>query len=259
MKDTPPLTSIHKISPFLGAINMSQENTYSMTGCLPPVFDLDMIDDGDEEMSTQIAMTGLTITSSRQSSLNSSHRSSIGINDLPSPLPIPELQSIEFGDELEEPSKSTLHKTKLHKRASSVKFGVGASSQLQNPDGTIFCKIELPSGLPKSELLNTKQLLIDQLYELYLKYIECGSDHEINISGAQRQQIADIFNKVKNGDITPQTGVEGDDAENSYDNEMDQYLFHVMDAACIEVLKIMVHSYKRYCLTPEGKIQIFNV
>ena len=166
----------------------------------------------------------------------------------------------------------------MHKRASSVKFGVGPTSYLHNNDGTVFCHIELPSGLPKSEVLNTKDSFIDQLHELYLKYIKIGSDQEINISYSQRRQIANAFqnfydksNNVQNekehvdvasNDQTP-TEISNSTSSIAIDCEDKKFeydMFNIMDSACIEILHLMLHSYKRFILTCQAqRLSIFNV
>eukprot|EP01083_Nonionella_stella_P055226 145746_1 len=112
---------------------------------------------------------------------------------------------------------------RLHKRASSIKLEDGISSYLHNMDGTIWSEIKLPSGLPKSELINEKQTLVEQLYELYLKYIKSGCEQEINIAYFQRKHITDILEheiKKKNND-----------GHGGYGRQLEEQMFGLMDHA----------------------------
>ena len=199
--------------------------------------------------------------------------------------PIPEMVIMDFENELMDITPDLLNnispnKSSQHTRASSVKDGNGASSFIHNSDGSVFVKIELPSGLPRSELLNIKNTFTERLYHLYLKYIKVGSVHEINVSYYQRARITEAMkNMVMAGIIDigenntdgrtsnlPQfeifsvTSDDGDDVqaispksvENNVPNngihlDIAGYgQFNVMDGACIEILMLMVDSYKRF-------------
>lgn len=232
---------------------------------------------------------------------NSPFGASTNVTPFPDPFlrkpAIPEFGSIEFDDEksmkdvrdlkegkdtrdtvkLEREGSRSRSGMKLHKRASSVKLGCSLSTVLRNHDGSIFTEISLPSGLPKSEIVNTKNNFTDRLYELYLKYIKTGSEHEINISYSNRGNIADVLKAFRdrdrggnNGedikkrevmvDVKSQSEVVPDISQNNSNFENEYDIFPIMDAACIEILYLMVHSYKRFILTPEAQgLQIFTV
>ncbi len=163
---------------------------------------------------------------------------------------IMEFESIEMTNLDEILPKMSSH----HTRASSVKTGDVISSVIHNSDGSVFAKIKLPSGLPRSEVLNTKQLFLDRLHELYLKYIRSGAIHEINVSHYQRNRITESIRKnVENDKIQKVVTISNDD-DNDIDNnnEIDitgYSLFNIMDGACIEILMLMLDSYKRFILS----------
>ena len=126
-----------------------------------------------------------------------------------------------------------------HGKQSSTRFNGSFSSYLRSSDGQIWGEIILPSGLPKSEVLNEKNTFTEQLRALYEKYIKTGAEQEINISGYQRRIISELFDKV----MTP---------SKSYAEQFEADMFSVMDAACIEVLSILPHSYHRFLKTSKG-------
>ena len=178
--------------------------------------------------------------------------------------PIPEMVIMDFENEMMDinPNDINCHKSpKMHTRASSVKDGVGASSFIHNSDGSVFAKIELPSGLPRSELLNTKHLFSERIYELYLKYIKPGSVHEINVSYYQRARITEAMRNIYPTILRE----DDDDCDDLDDGErvgagetitderqldiIGYSYFNVMDGACIEILMLMVDSYKRFMIT----------
>eukprot|EP01084_Bolivina_argentea_P157207 273961_1 len=153
---------------------------------------------------------------------------------------IPEAMIIEFEKEIHDIEIPSRRGTVFHSRASSVKSDDGAASLIHNSDGSLYAKITLPYGLPRSELLNTKILFLDRLYALYLKYIKPGCIHQINISHYQKIRITQCIDKMLK---------EKKNAMNDKNSDIDTTgysMFDVMDGACIQVLQLMVDSYDRY-------------
>eukprot|EP01084_Bolivina_argentea_P291941 501811_1 len=127
-----------------------------------------------------------------------------------------------------------------------------------NSSGSIFGRVELPSSLPKSELLDKKESFVDRLHELYLKYIERGSALEINISCIQRKRIAKAFKKVLNHRQRVDS-MESDGCIQNEETQLNFDMFTVMDGACIEMLLLISQSYTRFTQSQGGRaIPIVN-
>lgn len=105
-------------------------------------------------------------------------------------------------------------------------------------DGVILTKLKIPKDIPKSIILN-KGTLKEKLQILYKKYIQLGSDHELNISGTNRKNLKKIFENNEN--------------KESIENMDDNDLLHCMDIAAMQILLLLQDPYTRfnnnYCLS----------
>eukprot|EP01084_Bolivina_argentea_P223113 377543_1 len=149
---------------------------------------------------------------------------------------VQEFHTIDFNIKWSEhfPSKDI----ELKKNSSTIEM-IPASSYLFNgAKGRIYCMIRLPIGIPKSEIMHSHRgSLKTQLYELYLKYIKIGCIHGINISSTARNIVEKYFKDYKKDE-----NIEADD-------ELDCNILNIMDAACIEVVKLMYIPYSRFYLS----------
>lgn len=123
-----------------------------------------------------------------------------------------------------------------------MEYPDGVSCKIYHQDGSKFCRISLPASVPKSQIVTMKDSFADQLYEMYLKYVMTDSDHEINISYDQRLKIAEVFQNRFNED------------KSSTDDQAEKSMINIMDAACIEVLDLMVDSYYRFFKTRAAQV-----
>ena len=166
--------------------------------------------------------------------------------------PIPELKSISVKDQSRsvethnhsrEESISSMFQ---RRKASSVKYGTGTSSLIYNKDGSVFGHFMLPYGLPKSEILNKENRLIDRLYALYIKYIQVGAWNEINISAPTRNDIIDVIDGLSRND--------DDKIEGEHED-----LLNIMDVACTEVMYLLHYSFSRLSQTSRGQSVIIPI
>ena len=92
-------------------------------------------------------------------------------------------------------------------------------------------ELRFPADIPKSILLTTHDTFKKQLCGLYKKYIQNGSDHEVNVSAQTRAHLCDVFEQEDMNKV----------AENDIMNAMD-------NAAC-EIFMLLQDPFSRYRLS----------
>eukprot|EP01084_Bolivina_argentea_P051718 95139_1 len=66
-------------------------------------------------------------------------------------------------------------------------------SYIMNENGTVWAKISLPVGIPRSEALTSSKQLKEQMYSLYAKYVSVSSVHTLNIGSDLRKAMDAYF------------------------------------------------------------------
>eukprot|EP01083_Nonionella_stella_P052369 138957_1 len=66
-------------------------------------------------------------------------------------------------------------------------------SYIMNENGTVWAKISLPVGIPRSEALTSSKQLKEQMYALYAKYVSVSSVHTLNIGSDLRKAMDAYF------------------------------------------------------------------
>ncbi len=110
-------------------------------------------------------------------------------------------------------------------------------SYIFSRDGSIYIRIELPSKLPMTTIINEFNNLNEQMFALYNKYINSeNAIHEINISYELRKYLAQIFENI-----------------NVKINE--SFAFNILDETTKEILELMIDSFKRFKQKYKNKLK----
>lgn len=91
---------------------------------------------------------------------------------------------------------------------------------------------------------NKYEIIMDRIRKLCARYIENGSEFDLNISYVLRKEIIQNLNKFNNIGIDDIT----------LGNVRYQDMYHVFDGVIDSTLRLMIDSYRRFQRTKEYKI-----